>query len=56
MPGMVYASIERPPVMGSTLKSVDDAAAKQVKGVQQVVQTRPSPSRRTGSKLSAARP
>ena len=33
MPGMVYASIERPPVIGATLKSCDDAEAKQVKGV-----------------------
>ena len=38
MEGMVYASIERPPVLGSTLKSCDDSEAKQVKGVQQVVQ------------------
>ena len=37
MPGMVYAAIERPPVMGAALKSCDDAAAKQVKGVAQVV-------------------
>lgn len=37
MPGMVYASIARPPVMGATLESVDDAAAKKVAGVQQVV-------------------
>jgi isoquinoline 1-oxidoreductase beta subunit len=37
MPGMVYASIERPPVMGSALKTVDDTAAKQVKGVQQII-------------------
>lgn len=37
VPGMVYAAIERPPVMGSTLNSVDESAAKQVKGVQQVV-------------------
>jgi len=37
MPGMVYAAIERPPVMGSTLKNVDDSAAREVKGVQQVV-------------------
>ena len=37
MPGMVYAAIERPPVMGATLKSCDDTAAKQVKGVEQVV-------------------
>src|SRR4051812_21272203 len=36
-PGMVYAAIERPPFMGSTLKTCDDAAAKQVKGVQQGV-------------------
>jgi len=37
MPGMVYAAIERPPVLGSTVKSCDDSAAKTVKGVQQVV-------------------
>lgn len=37
MPGMVYAAIERPPVMGAALKSCDDAAARQVKGVEQVV-------------------
>jgi isoquinoline 1-oxidoreductase subunit beta len=36
-PGMLYASIERPPFIGSTLKSCDDAATKQVKGVQQVI-------------------
>ena len=37
MPGMVYASVERPPVLGATLRSVDDSAARQVKGVQDVV-------------------
>ncbi len=37
MPGMVYAAIERPPVMGAALKSCDDAEAKQMKGVEQVV-------------------
>jgi isoquinoline 1-oxidoreductase subunit beta len=37
MPGMVYAAIARPPVMDSGIKSVDDSAAKQVKGVQQVL-------------------
>jgi isoquinoline 1-oxidoreductase subunit beta len=36
-PGMVYAAVERPPFIGSTLKSCDDGQAKQVKGVQQVV-------------------
>jgi isoquinoline 1-oxidoreductase beta subunit len=35
MPGMVYASIERCPVIGGKLKSVDDADAKSVKGVIQ---------------------
>lgn len=33
VPGMVYAMIERPPVMGGKVQSVDDAAAKKVKGV-----------------------
>ncbi|MEO5822764.1 MAG: molybdopterin cofactor-binding domain-containing protein [Vicinamibacteraceae bacterium] len=37
MPGMVYAAIARPPVLGSTATRVDDAAAKQVAGVQTVV-------------------
>ncbi len=37
MPGMVFASIERPPVLGAKLKSVDDSAARQVKGVIDVV-------------------
>ena len=37
MPGMVYAAIARPPVLGGTLKRLEDAAAKQVQGVQQVV-------------------
>ena len=35
MPGMVYASIERPPVFGGKLKSVDDAEARKVRGVSQ---------------------
>jgi isoquinoline 1-oxidoreductase beta subunit len=37
VPGMVYASIERSPVFGGTFKSVNDAEAKQVKGVESVV-------------------
>ncbi len=37
MPGMVYAAIARPPVLGSKAVSVDDAAAKKVSGVQTVV-------------------
>ena len=35
--GMVYASIEHPPVLGGTVKSVNDAEARAVKGVQQTV-------------------
>ena len=37
MPGMLFAAIARPPVMGSALLQCDDTAAKQVKGVQQVI-------------------
>ncbi len=37
VPGMVYASIERSPVYAAKLKRYDDADAKQVKGVSQVV-------------------
>jgi isoquinoline 1-oxidoreductase beta subunit len=38
MPGMVYASIEHPPVVGGEVKSVDDSEALKVKGVTQTVQ------------------
>ena len=37
MPGMVYASIEHPPVLGQKIKSYDDKAALQVPGVQKTV-------------------
>jgi len=37
MPGMLYASIERSPVMGGKLVSVDDTEARKVKGVSQTV-------------------
>ena len=33
LPGMLYASVERCPVFGGVLKSVDDSAAKAVPGV-----------------------
>jgi len=36
-PGMVFASIVRPPVLGSAVTSVDDAAARGVAGVTDVV-------------------
>src|SRR6185503_9099881 len=36
--GMVYASIEHPPVLGGTIRSVDDKDALAVKGVQQTAQ------------------
>ncbi len=37
MPGMVYASIERSPVIGGKLKSYDDQEARKVQGVLQTV-------------------
>jgi isoquinoline 1-oxidoreductase subunit beta len=37
VPGMVYASIERAPVLGGAMRSFDDSQAKLVKGVAQVV-------------------
>ncbi len=46
LPGMRYASIERPPVYGATLKSYDAKAALAVRGVERVVEipTTPVPS------------
>jgi len=41
VPGMVYASIERCPVVGGKLKSVDDADAKKVPGVTQTAIVEP---------------
>lgn len=41
MPGMVYASIERPPVFGGKLKSYDDSEARNIKGVSQTVTVPP---------------
>ncbi|HEY1240632.1 MAG TPA: molybdopterin cofactor-binding domain-containing protein [Bryobacteraceae bacterium] len=38
IPNMVYASIERPPVFGGTVKSVDDGDARKVRGVQKTLQ------------------
>jgi isoquinoline 1-oxidoreductase beta subunit len=35
--GMLHASIEHPPVLGGTVKRLDDAAAKKVRGVRQTV-------------------
>ena len=37
MPGMVYASIEHPPVLGQKIKSYDDKAALQVPGVKKTL-------------------
>ncbi len=37
VPNMLYASVERAPVFGATLKSFDATAAKKVPGVRQVV-------------------
>jgi isoquinoline 1-oxidoreductase beta subunit len=37
LPGMLTAVIARPPVFGAKIKSVDDSAAKAIKGVQAVL-------------------
>jgi isoquinoline 1-oxidoreductase subunit beta len=37
MPGMVFASIEHPPVFGGKLKSYDDAEARKVRGVSKTL-------------------
>ena len=37
MPGMVFASIEHPPVLGQKIKSYDDKAALKVPGVQKTI-------------------
>jgi isoquinoline 1-oxidoreductase beta subunit len=37
VPGMLIAVVARPPFFGATVKSVDDAGAKAVRGVRQVV-------------------
>jgi len=37
MPGMIYASIEHPPVLGQRVTSLDDKAALQVAGVKQTI-------------------
>jgi isoquinoline 1-oxidoreductase beta subunit len=37
MPGMVYASIEHPPVLGQKVKSYDDQAALKIRGVQRTL-------------------
>jgi len=38
VPGMLYAMVERPPVYGSKVKSFDNTAALQVKGVTQTIE------------------
>lgn len=41
LPGMVYAVVARPPVVGGKVKTVDSAAALQVAGVQKIVDIPP---------------
>ncbi|MGF1622646.1 MAG: molybdopterin cofactor-binding domain-containing protein [Rhodomicrobiaceae bacterium] len=43
LPGMKYAVIARPPVVGATIKSVDDSAALAVPGVERTVQLKITP-------------
>ena len=41
MPGMVYASVEHPPVLGQKIKTYDDKAALKVAGVQKTLTIQP---------------
>jgi isoquinoline 1-oxidoreductase beta subunit len=41
MPGMVYASVEHPPVLGQKIKTYDDKAALKVPGVQKTLTIEP---------------
>jgi isoquinoline 1-oxidoreductase subunit beta len=41
MPGMVFASVEHPPVLGQKIKSYDDKAALKVPGVQKTLTIEP---------------
>lgn len=41
LPNMLIASITRPPVVGATIKSLDDKAARQVAGVVDVIRLKP---------------
>ena len=41
VPGMLYATVAHPPVLGGKVKSVDDKAALQVKGVKQTIPINP---------------
>ncbi|HET7584248.1 MAG TPA: xanthine dehydrogenase family protein molybdopterin-binding subunit [Gemmatimonadaceae bacterium] len=43
VPGMLYASIERSPVIGGRVKRVDDARARSMPGVKRIVQLPGSP-------------
>lgn len=40
-PGMVFASVEHPPVLGQTVKSLDDSQVLKVSGVKQTVKIPP---------------
>lgn len=41
LPGMLIASIERPPVVGGSVKNVDASEAKKVAGVVDIIQLKP---------------
>jgi isoquinoline 1-oxidoreductase beta subunit len=53
--GMVYASIEHPPVVGGSVKSLDDKAALAVKGVRRRSRCRRRSRRSCSSRLAAWR-
>ena len=39
LPGMLHAALAQPPVLGTRVKNVDDAAARKMPGVREVLQT-----------------
>jgi isoquinoline 1-oxidoreductase subunit beta len=43
LPGMLFAVVARPPVWGGKLASLDDSAARQVRGVKRIVQISGTP-------------
>jgi isoquinoline 1-oxidoreductase beta subunit len=43
LPGMKYAVIARPPVVGATIKSVNDSAARAIAGVENIIQIPTTP-------------
>ena len=52
VPGMLYASVERSPVFGGAVKSVDDSRARTMPGVKRIVRLEPVKSARSESAVA----